>query len=136
MMAIPGKSCQEKQVVEFITQQLTEAGISASEIKTDATWRHSPAGGEVGNLIVKLKGTVRGPRRLLMAHIDTVPLCVGSRPIRRGDVIVARDSQTALGADNRGGASVVLTAILEILKQGLNYPPSLYFGRCKKKLDC
>jgi tripeptide aminopeptidase len=62
-----------------------------------------------------------------MAHVDTVPLCVGSRPVKRGDVIVAKDAHTALGADNRAGASVVLTAILEILKKDLPHPPLTLF---------
>ncbi len=134
MMAIPGKSCQEKQVVEFITQQLTDAGVSPKDIQTDSTPKLSPAGGEVGNLIVKLKGTLRGPRRLLMAHIDTVPLCVGSRPVRRGDVIVAKDPHTALGADNRAGASVVLSAVLEILKQNLPHPPLTLFWPVQEEI--
>jgi tripeptide aminopeptidase len=134
MMAIPGKSCEEKQVVEFITRQLIDAGVSPSAIQTDSTPRLSPAGGEVGNLIVHLKGTIRGPRRLLMAHLDTVPLCVGSRPIRRDDVIVAKDPGTALGADNRAGASVVLTAVLEILKQGLPHPPLTLFWPVQEEI--
>ena len=134
MMAIPGKSCQEKQVVEFITKELLEAGVNPADIQTDATPKQSPAGGEVGNLIVKLKGTLRGPRRLLMAHIDTVPLCVGSRPVRRGGEIVAKDPHTALGADNRAGASVVLTAILEILRQNLPHPPLTLFWPVQEEI--
>ena len=134
LMAIPGKSCQEKGVVEFITQELLGAGVNAGDIQTDQTPKQSPAGGEVGNLIVKLKGTLRGPRRLLMAHIDTVPLCVGSRPVRRGGAIVAKDPHTALGADNRAGAAVVLTAILEILKQNLPHPPLTLFWPVQEEI--
>ena len=46
--------------------------------------RRTPLGGQVGNLVLKLPGTVRGPRRMLSAHVDTVPICVGSRPVRKG----------------------------------------------------
>jgi tripeptide aminopeptidase len=134
MMAIPGKSCQEKQVAEFITEQLLDAGIPPSAIRTDGLPRVSPAGGEIGNLIVKIPGTKRGPRRLLMAHIDTVPLCVGSRPVRKGGQIVAKDPHTALGADNRAGASVVLTAILEILRQDLPHPPLTLFWPVQEEI--
>ncbi len=134
MMAIPGKSCHEKQVVEFITQELLDAGIDPADIQTDNTPKQSPAGGEVGNLIVKRKGTLHGPRRLLMAHIDTVPLCVGSRPTRRGEEIIAKDPHTALGADNRAGASVVLTAILEIVKQNLPHPPLTLFWPVQEEI--
>ena len=36
-----------------------------------------------------------------MAHVDTVPLCRGARPVRRGRWIVPADENTALGADDR-----------------------------------
>lgn len=134
MMAIPGKSCQEKQIAEFITEQLRVAGVSPSAIHVDSLPKLSPARGEVGNLIVKIPGTKRGPRRLLMAHIDTVPLCVGSRPVRQGELILAKDSHTALGADNRAGASVVLTAILEILRQDLPHPPLTLFWPVQEEI--
>src|SRR5690349_8174390 len=82
MMAIPGKSCEEGRIVAYVRDRLIQAGISESNISIDTANRRSPAGGEVGNLIVKLPGTLRGPRRLLMAHVDTVPLCVGSQPVK------------------------------------------------------
>lgn len=127
MMAIPGKSGEEKAVSEFITKKLRDAGVPASAITTDSAHKKSRIGGQVGNLIVKLPGTEKGPRRLLMAHIDTVPLCVGCEPVRDGSVIRPKQPTTALGGDDRAGASVVLTAALEILKQGLPYPPLTLF---------
>jgi tripeptide aminopeptidase len=123
LMAIPGKSCEEGKVVAFITEQLGRAGISQSALTTDSANKKSPRGGETGNLILKLPGTVKGPRRLLMAHIDTVPLCVGAEPVRKGDLIASKSPRTALGGDDRAGASVALTAILEIQKQNLPHPP-------------
>ena len=123
MMAIPGKSGEEQAIADFIIEQLKSAGIPASAIQTDSANKKSHLGGQLGNLIVKLPGTVRGPRRLLMGHIDTVPLCVGCRPIRDGDLIRPKDSTTALGGDNRAGACVVLTTALEILKHKLPHPP-------------
>ena len=127
LMAIPGKSGHEGAVAAAITDQLRDAGVPASAILHDAANCRSPIGGEVGNLIVKIPGTTRGPRRLLMAHIDTVPLCVGCRPVRRGSLIESRDATTALGGDDRAGASVVLTAALEILKHALPPPPLTLF---------
>jgi tripeptide aminopeptidase len=123
MMAIPGKSGEEQAIADFIIKELKSAGIPASAIQTDSANKKSHLGGQLGNLIVKLPGTVRGPRRLLMGHIDTVPLCVGCRPIRDGDLIRPKDSTTALGGDNRAGACVVLTTALEILKHKLPHPP-------------
>lgn len=123
LIAIPGSSCQEHHVSEWIQSALQDAGVPDSAISVDTCHRKSPAGGSTGNLIVKLKGTVRGPRRLLMAHMDTVPLCVGCQPVRDGDWIRPKSPTTALGGDNRAGCAVVLTAILETLAQGLDHPP-------------
>ena len=123
MMAIPGKSGEEQAIADFITGELKKAGVPDSAIQTDSANKKSHLGGQIGNLIVKLPGTVKGPRRLLMGHIDTVPLCVGARPVRDGDVIRPKDPTTALGGDNRAGACVVLTTALEILKRKLPHPP-------------
>jgi tripeptide aminopeptidase len=62
-----------------------------------------------------------------MAHMDTVPLCAGARPVRDGAVVRAADPHTALGADNRAGVGVLLTAALNILEQKLPHPPLTFF---------
>ena len=134
MMAIPGKSREEGRIAEFIRSRLVEAGVPAKAIQHDSANKRSPAGGEVGNLIVKLPGSQRAPRRLLMAHIDTVPLCVGAKPVRRGSMIESADPETALGGDDRGGAAVILNAILEILRQGLPHPPLTLFWPVQEEI--
>ena len=123
LISIPGGSGTERAVAMWICEELKRAGVPESAISWDMAHRKSPAGGETGNLIIRLKGTRRGPRRLLMAHMDTVPLAVGAQPVRDGDWIRPKSSATALGGDNRAGCAVVLTAILEALSQGLSYPP-------------
>lgn len=134
MMAIPGKSCEETRVADFIRKKLAAAGIPKSAVLIDDSTKRIPHGGAIGNLIVKLPGTMKGPRRMLMAHIDTVPLCVGSKPVRKGELIVSKDPRTALGADDRAGASVVLTSILEIRKQKLPYPPLTLFWPVQEEI--
>ena len=123
LISISGGSGQEQDVSAWIQKALTDVGVPAAAISIDNAHKKSPAGGNTGNLIVKLKGTRKGPRRLLMAHMDTVPLCVGCQPVREGDWIRPKSKETALGGDNRGGCAVVLTAILEAISQGLDYPP-------------
>ena len=81
LMAIPGKSGEESRVQKFIVEQLRKAGASAAAIRNDQAHKHTPLKGEVGNLIFQMPGTIKAPRRLLMAHTDTVPLCVGSKPV-------------------------------------------------------
>ena len=127
MMAIEGPSTREGQIVRFIEQALRKAHVPASAIHIDKVHQRSEFGGEVGNLIVKLPGTQRAPRRMLLGHVDTVPICVGSKPRRKGDAVRSADPNTGLGADNRSGAAVVLTTLIEILKQRLPHPPLTFF---------
>ena len=123
LMAIRGGSGDETKVSNFIRAALKSIGVPASAFAIDTANQRSPIGGATGNLIVKLKGTIRGPRRLLMAHMDTVPLAVDSEPVRDGDWIRPKSSTTALGADDRAGCAVLLTAVQELLKQKIDYPP-------------
>lgn len=123
LMAIPGKSGGEGAVSSFIVEELKSYGIQDSQISFDSAQKKSHIGGEVGNLIVKLPGKPRQPRRLMMAHIDTVPLCVGCQPVRKGNLIKSIDPTTALGGDDRAGAAVVLNSIRLIKEHELPHPP-------------
>ena len=123
MMAIPGKSGEEGGVAAYITQTLRDAGVPPDAIQIDKVHLKTPVPSDTGNVIFKLPGTRRGPRRLLSAHMDTVPICVGSRPVRSGRTVTAADPATGLGADDRAGATVILCAALEILERKLPHPP-------------
>ena len=82
---------------------MRSAGAAEADIVLDTAHQRTPIPGEVGNLIFKLPGTLRGPRRLLMAHMDTVPICLGSKPVIDGDFVRSADPNTGLGADDRAG---------------------------------
>lgn len=123
MMAIPGKSGDEAAIAAYIEEHLKTYGITDAQIQYDSAHKKSHIGGQVGNMIIKVPGSKRLPRRLLMAHIDTVPLCVGSQPVRKGNVITSRDPETALGGDDRSGAAVVLNTIRLIKHHELPHPP-------------
>jgi tripeptide aminopeptidase len=123
MMAIPGRSGEEQAVMEFIRKNLVEAEAQAELLTTDDVHRRTPLAGNAGNLVLKLPGTVAGPRRMLIAHVDTVPICVGSRPVRKGKRILSADPKTGLGADNRAGATTLLTTAMTLLRGGIPHPP-------------
>jgi len=123
MLPIPALSGQEGLAAEFVTKKLRDAGVPASAIMHDDANKRSPIGGEVGNLICKIAGTPRGPRRLLMAHLDTVPLCAGTSPVLENGFVRSGNPATALGADNRSGCCAILNAVLEILRRRLPHPP-------------
>ena len=123
LMPIAGRSGQEREVAEFVRRELRQAGCAASALQTDSAHRRTPGGGQTGNLVLSLPGTVRAPRRMLSAHLDTVPICVGCQPQRQGDLIRSADPNTGLGADDRAGVAVILNTAIEILRRSLPHPP-------------
>jgi tripeptide aminopeptidase len=131
LLAIPGGSGNEKDVANHIVKRLREAGCPADAISFDSAHTKTPLKGNVGNLIVKLPGTVPGtelgPRRLFMAHMDTVPVCIGTKPVVAGRFVKSGNPATGLGADDRAGCAVVLSTALEILKHKLPHPPLTFF---------
>ena len=74
LMAIPGKSGEEAEVAEYIRKKLLAAGATQDAVVTDNANKHTLIGGNTGNLIFKLPGTLKAPRRMLSAHMDTVPI--------------------------------------------------------------
>ena len=134
LLAIEGPSGREAAVAEFIRGELLRAGAPRTSIRVDRAHRKIPNGGEVGNLACHLPGTMRGPRRLLMAHMDTVPLCVGAVPRLRRGYIESANPASGLGADDRAGCAVVLTAALEILRQKLPHPPLVFFWAIQEEV--
>ena len=134
LIRIPGVSGREGPVAAEIVRRLRRAGLPASAITHDSAHRRSPAGGERGNLIVRLPGTVRRPRRLLSAHMDTVALCAGARPVRRGGRIVPASKETGLGGDDRAGTAILLTTLLTILRRRLPHPPLTFLWTVQEEL--
>jgi tripeptide aminopeptidase len=100
----------------------------------DNAHRRSPFKGQVGNLMLKLPGTLRGTRRMLSAHVDTVPICVGSRPVRKGTYVVNANKKSGLGGDDRAGAAVVLIAAMEILRRKLPHPPLTFLWTIQEEV--
>ena len=123
LMAIPGKSGEEKQVVDFIAKELCRSGVPRSVIATDSAHKKTAIGGNTGNLVVKLPGTSRQPRRMFTAHLDTVPACIGSKPVLRRGIVRSADPSTGLGADDRSGCAVLLHTVLEIYRRKAPHPP-------------
>ncbi len=137
LMSIPGASGRERAAAEWVRDRLVKAGAKRSQISIDSAQKKSTfmkGGGDVGNLIYKMPGTVSGPRRLLMAHIDTVPLCEGSKPVLKGNCVRSAKKTTALGSDDRAGCSVILTAAMEILKRKLPHPPLTFMWTVQEEV--
>lgn len=121
-LAIEGITGQEKAIGAAVVEALRAAGVPKKWIRFDQVHKAIPVPTETGNLIVKLPGTIAGPRRLFMTHLDTVPLCAGAVPERKGGRIVAK-GKTALGGDNRTGVACLVTMIATILEKKLPHRP-------------
>jgi tripeptide aminopeptidase len=134
MMAIPGRSGEESAIMDYVRNKLLKAGISKNALSFDDANRRTPLGGQIGNLVLKLPGTIRGPRRMLSAHVDTVPICVGSRPVRKGKYIASANKETGLGADDRSGAAIILMAALAILRLKLPHPPLTFLWTVQEEV--
>jgi tripeptide aminopeptidase len=122
LLVLPGLSGQERKVADHLTARLISAGCDPSWIHEDDAHTRIPGEFEMGNLIVKLPGTVDGPRLMFSGHMDTVPLVRGAVPKREGDRIVPA-GDTALGADNRTACAAILTLAELLLKENLPHPP-------------
>ena len=127
LMKVPGVSGQEREVLNLVLGELKAAGADSTMIEIEPPPPDTPVKGETGSLILRLPGTIKSPRRLLMAHLDTVPICVGCEPIVDGDYIRSANPRTGVGADDRAGVAVVLQTALSILKGGLAHPPLTFY---------
>ncbi|MGO9114906.1 MAG: M20/M25/M40 family metallo-hydrolase [Thermoguttaceae bacterium] len=133
-LAIPGLSGEEGAIMTFLVDQLRQAGATDEVLGFDKAHHKIPHGGEIGNLVLKLPGSRSGPRRLLMAHVDTVPICRGARPVKKGKYIVPADKHTALGADDRSGTSAILAAALFVLSEKPEHGPLTFLWTVQEEV--
>src|SRR5215831_1380870 len=96
LLAVEGVTGREKAVAAAVVRELLDAGVPRARVRFDRANEQIPLPTETGNLIVTLPGTRPGPRRLFLTHLDTVPLCAGAVPERKGKRIVPA-GKTALG---------------------------------------
>src|SRR6202140_1188526 len=121
-LAIEGITGQEKAIGADVVKALREIGIPDKAIRFDNANAKIPLPTQTGNLIVTLPGTRPGPRRLFSTHLDTVPLCAGAVPVRKGNRIVPQ-GKTALGGDNRTGVACLVTLIATLIEKGIGHAP-------------
>ncbi len=121
-LAVEGITGQEKAIGVAVEKSLRDAGVPSKWIKRDDANASIPLPTQTGNLIVTFPGTIPGPRRLLSTHLDTVPLCAGAVPVRKGSRIVPQ-GKTALGGDNRTGVACMVTTAATLLEKKIPHPP-------------
>jgi tripeptide aminopeptidase len=121
-LSIEGITGQEQAIGDAVVRALREIGIPDQAIRFDNANAKIPLPTQTGNLIITLPGTKPGPRRLFSTHLDTVPLCAGAAPIRKGRRIVPQ-GRTALGGDNRTGVACLVTMLAEVHAQQIPHGP-------------
>ena len=89
-------------------------------------------GAEVGNLIVKIPGTIPSPPLFFCAHLDTVGPCENPTIIFENGIF-RTDGRTILGADDKA-AIAILIEIAKILKENhFPHPPlEFIFTTCEE----
>lgn len=121
-LSVEGITGQEEAIGADVVKVLREIGIPERAIRFDDANTRIPLPTQTGNLIVTLPGTKPGPRRLFSTHLDTVPLCAGAVPLRKGGRVVPQ-GKTALGGDNRTGVACLVTMLAELHTQKIAHGP-------------
>ncbi|HJP83177.1 MAG TPA: M20/M25/M40 family metallo-hydrolase [Fimbriimonadaceae bacterium] len=110
---INAPSLRERECTAYVKQYLASHGL---EILEDSAG--SAIGGNGNNLIVWLRGNVAdAPKIFLSAHFDTVEPTAGLEIVERDGVFYSQ-SDTILGADDKGGMAPAIEAVLAIKESG------------------
>ena len=114
LVQIDSHSREEGQVAARIRADLEALGI---EVTVDDAGL--AVGGDTGNVIAKIKGTVPGaPAIFLAAHMDTVVPGKGVKPVFDGDII-RTDGTTVLGGDDKSGCAIIVECLRTLKEQNL-----------------
>ena len=110
---IDAPALKEADSVAFVRRHLESMGLEVSE--DDAATK---VGGNANNLIAWKRGTLpSAPKIFLSAHFDTVEptagLVIGER-----DGVFFSESDTILGADDKGGMAPAIEAIQALIESG------------------
>ncbi len=109
-------SRQERASVDLVIKVLTDMGLGVSE--DDAGQK---IGGNAGNVTAWLKGNKEGaPRIFFSAHFDTVEPTEGLQ-IGEKDGVLFSESDTILGADDKGGMAPAIEAVRMLQESGAQH---------------
>lgn len=115
---IDAPSLKERNCADYVLARLQALGIECHE--DDAASRF---GGNAGNIIAKIPGTVPGAKTIfLSAHMDTVEPTAGLKIIEE-DGVLKSDGSTILGADDKGGLAPILEAMQVLQEQSVPHGP-------------
>jgi len=117
LVQIDSLSRREGRIAARLARELGDLGATVTFDEAGAQ-----VGGETGNLIAHVPGTVAGEPLLLCAHMDTVEPGEGVRPVVDGDII-RTDGTTVLGGDDKSGVAIICECVRSCREHGLRHPP-------------
>src|SRR5262245_4876756 len=113
LVRIDSHSRKELDVARRLEREL---GMLGAEVWFDDAG--AKVGGNVGNLLARVRGTVAAEPLLLSAHMDTVVPGEGVKPIIEDDVIRS-DGTTVLGGDDKSGLTIVCEVLRVLAERGI-----------------
>lgn len=117
LVQIDALTRQEAAMAEELIRQLAAIGIEAGQ--DDAGKK---IGGNAGNVIANIPGTVDKPAIMLCAHMDRVTPGAGVKPQIK-DGIITSDGTTILAADDLAGVTAIIEALTALKESGLDHGP-------------
>lgn len=113
---INAPSLAEQDSVKYVRELLENLGLEVKEDNAGAR-----IGSKANNLIATLKGNKTGlPRIFFSAHFDTVEPTEGLVIAEREGVFYS-DSDTILGADDKGGMAPIIEAVACLVESGTEH---------------
>ena len=113
LIRIDSPSRNEKDVAMSLKKDMDDLGAECIFDEVD-----KKVNGNVGNLIVKIKGNSDAPPFFLSSHMDTVAPGIGIKP-RIEDGIMRSDGTTILGSDDKSGVSIIVEVLRTLKEQNI-----------------
>ncbi|MGC9109594.1 MAG: M20/M25/M40 family metallo-hydrolase [Caldimicrobium sp.] len=117
LLQIESPSLKEGKLAYYLVDIFEALGLKPFfDTSSEAT------GSEVGNLIVKIPGTISSHPILFCAHLDTVGPCEGVEVIEENGVIRS-NGKTILGADDKAGIAILVELVKALKETQIPHPP-------------
>ncbi len=117
LLRTPSATGEEREVADLVRARLETLGATVDEDGAAAA-----VGGNCGNLIARLPGTVEAPAIFLNAHLDTVQRTDGLEPVVEHG-LVRSGGATILGADDKAGVTAIVEGVAAAVAAGWPRPP-------------
>ncbi len=111
------ESGKEGKFRDLLITEFARRGINAKEDKAGKI-----LGGDSGNLLVYIPGTINATPLLFSAHLDTVKPGVDIKAIVE-EGLIKSVGPTILGADDKAAIAAIIEAYDVLIENNLDYPP-------------